>query len=636
MLATALATMAWSAPAEKPTPDQQPQTTVAKPADLPSEAVDLTDKVEVTVQGALKSTSRTAHSATILVKNTSKEDLHGPIIVVVDQTGIEALKLDEPSGTLSDDRPYVEIVNDKGELKAGKSLKPQKLLFSTEESISTQSRREFDLKVRVCQLDKALAEANKQSGSEKIEGKSYSWKDFDKAAAIQEKWTLPLIQQGKKEVYGTAISEDENGNLRVTVYTQRTGTARLLPETIEGLPVHVEVIGQMFNAGPAKDDRLYSNGIPRHAQRGNENDFKAVPDAGTATPQGAKPQPLPPVVDPTVRFNRPVPIGVSISNPDVLGLYVQSDDTIFCYSGTLGCRCVDSVGTQYVLSNLHVMGGIYLNEDGEPSLASPIILFASTGDDIVQPATGDSTCSLITADVIAHVSDFEPIRLWADEADAETWPMLMDACVAAAVPGAVGFNPPANGYPALRRDVLDRPTLGTPVQKYGRTSSYTDGTITELNAFALVNYSEVPDGTAFGFFIRQLTISNVSARRFPTPAPPYAEELNPSNFGNPGDSGSLIVARKPGATFDGQPVALLFAGGPNGLVARTIANPIGPILKRFGLQIDDGQGAGNQAGTSGSMGGAIAPTNPIFGFAPSQNGQRGRIRGGNGGTLRKQ
>ena len=114
------------------------------------------------------------------------------------------------------------------------------------------------------------------------------------------------------------------------------------------------------------------------------------------------------------QFLQPVPIGVSISNPDVLGLYVQSDDTIFCYSGTLGCRCVDSVGTQYVLSNLHVMGGIYLNEDGEPSLASPIILFASTGDDIVQPATGDSTCSLITADVIAKDLQQRPAMVGED------------------------------------------------------------------------------------------------------------------------------------------------------------------------------------------------------------------------------
>src|SRR5262245_22408644 len=74
LLAAAAATMAWSAPADKPTPDQQPTTKVAKAADLPVEAVDVSDKVEVTVQGALKSTSRTAHSTSIRVKNTSKED----------------------------------------------------------------------------------------------------------------------------------------------------------------------------------------------------------------------------------------------------------------------------------------------------------------------------------------------------------------------------------------------------------------------------------------------------------------------------------------------------------------------------------------------------------------------------------
>ena len=79
--------------------------------------------------------------------------------------------------------------------------------------------------------------------------------------SIQEKWTLPLMQ-GQGNVYGTAVSEDEKGNLRATVYTQCSGTADLL-DTIDGLPVHVEVIGQMFDAGPAKDDRLYANGVPR-------------------------------------------------------------------------------------------------------------------------------------------------------------------------------------------------------------------------------------------------------------------------------------------------------------------------------------------------------------------------------------
>src|SRR5262249_50107382 len=157
-------------------------------------------------------------------------------------------------GTLSDDRPYVQIVDDKGELKAGKSLRAQKLLFRTEEAISAPARRQFDLKVRICRLDKELAGANKKSGSEKIEGKSDSWKEYGKAAAIQEKWTIPLIQQGRKEVFGTAVSENDKGELQVTVYTQRSSTGDLLPQTVDGLPVHVQVIGEMLRARPARDN----------------------------------------------------------------------------------------------------------------------------------------------------------------------------------------------------------------------------------------------------------------------------------------------------------------------------------------------------------------------------------------------
>ena len=71
---------------------------------------------------------------------------------------------------------------------------------------------------------------------------------------------------------------------------------------------------------------------------------------------------------------------------------------------------------------------------------------------------------------------------------------------------------------------------------------------------------------------------------------------------------------KPGSPDDGRPLGLLFAGGPSGAIDITLANPIGPILTRYGLQIDDGAGPPYQPGVSGTMGGAIAPRNPPSNF----------------------
>ena len=101
------------------------------------------------------------------------------------------------------------------------------------------------------------------------------------------------------------------------------------------------------------------------------------------------------------------------------------------------------------------------------------------------------------------------------------------------------------------------------------------------------------------FFVKQIECANLSAFG--------------AAFGIPGDSGSLIVSYNPGGDDDRQPVGLLFAGGPSGAVDATLMNPIAPVLARFGLTIDDGTGT-FENGTSGTMGGAIGPTDPPSNF----------------------
>jgi hypothetical protein len=103
------------------------------------------------------------------------------------------------------------------------------------------------------------------------------------------------------------------------------------------------------------------------------------------------------------------------------------------------------------------------------------------------------------------------------------------------------------------------PSLGLEVQKFGRTTLLTVGRITGIHATIDVLYR---NGTAR--FEDQIVISG-----------------NGRGFSAGGDSGSLVVTK--GALFgDRRPVGLLFAGSS----VSTLANPIGPVLERFGVRID--------------------------------------------------
>jgi hypothetical protein len=94
------------------------------------------------------------------------------------------------------------------------------------------------------------------------------------------------------------------------------------------------------------------------------------------------------------------------------------------------------------------------------------------------------------------------------------------------------------------------------VQKYGRTTRLTHGTITGLNSTILVQYS-----AHFAIFTGQIMIQGTD-----------------TSFSAGGDSGSLVVTDDTTCN----PVGLLFAGSST----TTYANPIGPVLARFGVTVD--------------------------------------------------
>jgi hypothetical protein len=595
-LACLLALPGWGLAADEkaqPAPSEQEQ-----PADVMR---DVTDLVEVTVNGGLTSTNKTSHSAAVTVKNTSGEDLAGPLVVVVDETGIATLSVKNSDGMLEEDKPYVEFLDKRGTLKAGKSLRTQKIEFTTDEALTLNQRQQFSLKLRVLYLPESArtAKTEKNSkGEDLIEGKKYSEQDFARIATIQEKWTVPILKRGQGNAYGTAIAEDSNGNLVVKVYTQREGIADDLPDRIDGIPVETMVIGAPFRSGPAWQAKpgtpIYVNGVPKVPGTVQPGPEQPMPD-----PEGRPGSPTVdgnlsgPPGDPTIRFPRPVPIGVSISNVDRLLLALD------CYSGTLGCRCVDPLGQTYILTNNHVGAAIT-----NPLIPAQIGI---TGERIVQTSTADMLpvpCINDFNNVIGVLADWEIIFLWTEQQIlmGVAVPSYMDAAVVRTIPNIVQAETPDDGYGAPKR-TLWTPRLGTPIQKYGRTTVYTKGQVTGLNVSAMI--SVLPN--LFAYMVKQIEVANFAGN----------SDINPPQstpIGGPGDSGSLIVVRRPGHESDRQPVALLFAGGPSGQVDAALCNPLGPILARFNLGIDDGTGTPQNSGVSGTMGGVIGPHDPPSDF----------------------
>jgi hypothetical protein len=245
--------------------------------------------------------------------------------------------------------------------------------------------------------------------------------------------------------------------------------------------------------------------------------------------------------DPRTRW-RPAQPGVSIGHRDItagtFGLLVQRD------------------GTTYILSNNHVLANSNAGRIGDP---------------IYQPGPADGGTS---DDKIATLFEFEPLDFGdADPecsiaqtlADLLNWlaklvgsshrlqPMiltpglnLIDAALARPdQPDLVIPDIPNIGIPTGTAE----PLLGQTVQKMGRTTGYTSGTIIQVDVTVDIDYG------------------GRTAR--------FAEQIFTSPMSSPGDSGSGIL------DMQNRAVGLLFAGSE--LV--TIFTPIRRILDHFGVDV---------------------------------------------------
>jgi hypothetical protein len=250
------------------------------------------------------------------------------------------------------------------------------------------------------------------------------------------------------DVAGVGVGRAANGAGALIVMA-RHPAPRGIPSSIDGVPVIVEVTGDIF-AIPARPSAK-PPGTPGGGNGGGGNGGGGGGDGGGAPA-------------PTSFFNRPVPIGVSTGNANE------------CASGTIGARVIGG-GNTYALSNNHV----FARENA-----------GSTGETIYQPGRYDLGCATGTQYVLGTLARFVSINFSGGN-------NTVDAALAA-VGSNLGNATTSAGY-GIPGSTPVTATVGMAVQKCGRTTNCTTGFVNAVNVTVNVGYSS---GTAK--FVNQIWI----------------------------------------------------------------------------------------------------------------------------------
>ena len=247
-------------------------------------------------------------------------------------------------------------------------------------------------------------------------------------------------------------------------------------------------------------------------------------------------------VVPASQGGQPVPVNLGTSGGNANDSST-SGNTITCCGGTLGSLVVRG-GTQYILSNTHVLA------------RSDI---ATIGDPIIQPGLVDANCNKSQAATVANLSQFYNLETGAAP--------KIDAAIAQVISGDVstsgeieylGATADANGIPlpgAPHAGAGAAAAVNMAVAKSGRSTGLTCSTVFSTLTSTSVQYQK-GCGTGTTFSVTYLNQVDVTG----------------GSFSAEGDSGSLIVSE---STAD--PVALLYAGSD----ADTVGNPVSEVLSFF-------------------------------------------------------
>lgn len=202
-------------------------------------------------------------------------------------------------------------------------------------------------------------------------------------------------------------------------------------------------------------------------------------------------------------------------------------------AGTIGTCCYDMQPfpgippKYYILSNNHVLAN---SND------------ARIGDPILQPGPADG--GRFPRDLIARLSRWVPIRFISGDAAPCNF---VDAAIAEG--NFADLNREVYWIGHVRK-LYTAPGVDDLVQKTGRTTGFTTGKVTHVNATVNVNYG----GGRVARFCRQIITTNMSA---------------------PGDSGSLVT------NLDEEAVGLLFAGSASHTIVNNIAYVQGLLQVRL-------------------------------------------------------
>ncbi len=324
---------------------------------------------------------------------------------------------------------------------------------------------------------------------------------LNRAIAVADFHSVGLLE--RQGVVGAGVGLDASGRAAIVIMTRGPGVAGL-PRSLDGVPVLVKVTGP-----------IHANPKPNCSENSSHPSCK---DSGDGSGGGEE-------IDPTARFDRAVPIGVSTGN--------MSE----CSSGTIGARVTDGFGAHYALSNNHV----YAAENA-----------ADLGSTVLQPGRFDTNCVSDAGDAIGTLADFVDI-VFSTSASNE-----VDAAIAHSNEVWLGNATLSDGYgtPSSTTAVA---YINQKVQKYGRSTGLTTGKVTMVNVTVDVGYS-----SGVARFVNQIVI-----------------ERRKRAFLMAGDSGSLVVTDD---EFK-NPVGLLFAGNSNGRLG--VANPIDLVLDALDVSIDD-------------------------------------------------
>ena len=319
--------------------------------------------------------------------------------------------------------------------------------------------------------------------------------------AVQNKHTARLMAD--KNVVGTATGLTADGKIAVLVFLEKgdatpKGVKAIssIPTDLDGVPVVVEVTGA----------------------------FKAMKT--TAVSHTAKQTP-------------PIQLGTS-------GGWRYDLANGYCCGGTLG-SLIQKGGTQYILSNYHVLWG--------DIVAGGNSRIATAGDPVIQPGLIDVGCVATSAQNVANLTGAGSLPTY-----------NVDAGYAQVISGMVRTD-----GAILEIGVLSNQTIaafvGQTVKKSGRTTGLTRSSVSGLNGTVSIQYETECAGTAA--FVKTFTGQIIIANRS-------------SKFLNSGDSGSLMVQD---ITTLPKAIGLLYAGSSS----TAIANPINDVLTWAGSATMVGQ-----------------------------------------------